>query len=108
MKFPGFCKDKEFRHLITLMLNKNPLSRLYKLQKIKQHPYFLKFNWEGLISMSIEVPFTPKMAKEDYTDTVPFLTHMKTVKEWVPSKETNRSQIDEKTLREYEKWHQNF
>ena len=109
LKFPHFCKDKEFKHLMTLMLGKNPVSRLYKLQKIKQHSYFQYFNWENLISMTLEVPHVPKLSKDDLTKSLPYLNHMKTVKEWVPSKETNViHQVDEKIAKEYEKWYQEF
>jgi hypothetical protein len=45
MQFPGFCKDREFKNLMTLMLNKNPLSRLYKIAQIKNHQWFADFNW---------------------------------------------------------------
>jgi len=93
---------------MTLMLGKNPLSRLYKFQKIKQHSYFQTFNWESLISMSLEVPHIPKLSKDDLSKSLSYLNHMKTVKEWVPSKETSITQIDEKTMKDYEKWHQEF
>ena len=90
------------------MLNKNPISRMYKISKIKQHPYFYSFNWDALISMSLDVPHIPKLSKDDLSKSIPYLDHMKTVKEWVPSKDSNVNQIDEKTSKEYEKWHQDF
>lgn len=45
MSFPTFCKDREFKHLMTLMLAKNPLTRLFKLAQIKNHIWFQNFSW---------------------------------------------------------------
>ena len=45
MNFPGFAKDKDYKHILTLMLNKNPFNRLFKLSQIKSHAYFKDFNW---------------------------------------------------------------
>lgn len=45
LAFPSFVKDKEFKQLITLMLNKNPANRLLKFAQIKNHVWFKKFDW---------------------------------------------------------------
>jgi cGMP-dependent protein kinase len=45
LSFPGFVKDKEFKHLIASMLNKNPINRLLKFAQIKNHVWFKKFDW---------------------------------------------------------------
>lgn len=90
------------------MLSKNPVSRLYKLSKIKQHPYFGTFNWDALISMSMETPHVPKLTKDDLSKSTPYVNHMKLVKDWQPNKEANLPVVDEKTLKEYEKWFQEF
>jgi len=38
-------KDKDIKSLLTLILKKNPMSRLYKFKQIKIHPFFKLFNW---------------------------------------------------------------
>jgi hypothetical protein len=93
---------------MTQMLSKNPVSRLFKMSKIKQHPYFQTFSWEALISMSMEVPQVPKITKDDLSKSIPYINHMKTVKDWQPSKDANLPVVDEKTLKEYEKWFSEF
>jgi hypothetical protein len=45
LTFPNFCKEKEFRKFIALMLTKNPLNRLIKLQLIKESSWFKSFDW---------------------------------------------------------------
>src|SRR4051812_14260285 len=69
MIFPGFCKDKEFKNLMDLMLCKNPLSRVFKLAQIKNNIWFRNFNWENLISLNLDPPHMPKMPKEDLKKT---------------------------------------
>jgi hypothetical protein len=73
MTFPSFCKDKEFRNLISLLLNKNPLSRMLKLAQIKNHIWFMDFNWENLISLNLEPPHMPKLPKEEKKNAVPYV-----------------------------------
>lgn len=53
MSFPAFCKDKEFKHLMSIVLNKNPLARVYKLTQIKCHPWFADFNWVFYLKLKI-------------------------------------------------------
>ena len=45
------------------MLNKNPISRLYKIEFIKRNAWFKFFDWEKLINLSLEAPFIPKIKK---------------------------------------------
>jgi hypothetical protein len=60
LAFPNFCKDREFRKFISLMLTKNPLNRLIKLPLIKDHTWFKSFDWESLINMSLEPAYISK------------------------------------------------
>ena len=108
MKFPHFLKDKDFKHFISLMLNKDQISRLFKLKKIKEHSWFSNFNWEALISMNLEVPHIPNVNKDDLIKSIAFLDHVKTIKEWIPTKETTNQTIYENTLKDYEKWFVEF
>jgi cGMP-dependent protein kinase len=64
LNFPKFIKDKEFIHLMKLMLNKNIVARLYKLPLIKKHIWFTKFDWDKLENLNIQIPFHAK--KKNY------------------------------------------
>jgi len=61
ISFPPFCKDKEFKNLIRLMLEKNPLKRITTLDSVKKHIWFNGFNWEDLISLNMNPPYVPKI-----------------------------------------------
>jgi hypothetical protein len=77
MSFPSFCKDKEFRSLITLLLNKNPLQRMIKLAQIKKNVWYSDFNWENLVNLNFEPPHIPKVSQEQDSKTQPFITFAK-------------------------------
>ena len=62
---------------MTLMLNKNPIQRLYKLSLIKNHPWFNSFKWDDLITMNLEPPYIPKIAKENLTSSKSYLNYVK-------------------------------
>lgn len=61
------------------MLTKNILQRVYKLSIIKKHPWFLNFNWDNLISMSINPPLKPKMKKLELNNAYPFTKYVKVI-----------------------------
>ena len=61
INFPPFCKDKEFKSLIRLMLEKNPLNRITTIDSVKKHIWFNGFNWEELISLNMNPPYLPKI-----------------------------------------------
>ena len=90
------------------MLCKNPVSRLSKLSKIKEHIWFSNFNWDSLLSMSTEVPYIPKVKVEDNIKTETYLDHINTIKEWTPNKEIHSQKFDDITLKEFEKWYLDF
>ena len=87
------------------MLKKSPLHRLWKFQNIKEDPYFQDFDWNQLISLSLNPPYKLKL-KSDETNgnNFPYLTFLK-----------NITKIDEPKKRkqsargiEFEKWLKNF
>jgi hypothetical protein len=63
--------------LMNLMLNKNPMTRLYKTSQVKTHPWFTDFSWENLNSLNINPPIIPKVSKEDTSKIKPFIKHVK-------------------------------
>ena len=61
INFPPFCRDKEFKSLIKLMLEKNPLNRITTIDSVKKHIWFNGFKWEELISLNMSPPYLPKI-----------------------------------------------
>ena len=103
LTFPPFVHDHEFINLLTKMLKKNPTSRLWKVQQIKEEPYFKNFNWNKLISLSIPPPYKIKFKKEKEVISTNYLAYLKDhdVKQYTKKKLSAR-QI------EFEKWLKNF
>ena len=66
LEFPKFCKDKEFKQLMSNMLEKNPMKRLTKFDEIKKHIWFKEFNWEELITLNMKAPYVPKIKKDKF------------------------------------------
>jgi serine/threonine protein kinase len=64
MTIPAYCKDKDFKCLISLMLSKNPLNRLYKLSDIINNIFFKDFSWDNLISLNCEPAYKPEITKD--------------------------------------------
>ena len=79
VSFPSFINDENFMNLMHRMLAKEQNKRLYKLEDIKKHPYFKDFDWEKLITFSLEAPYLLKL-NDDYQkqqNTIPYLTYLK-------------------------------
>ena len=53
MTFPNFVKDRDFKNLMQLMLNKNQTQRFSTLEQISGHIWFKDFSWDDLISLNI-------------------------------------------------------
>jgi hypothetical protein len=55
------------------MLTKNSVNRLLKIGQVKGHVWFNEFDWEGLISLTIEAAYISKIepTKND-NKTIPF------------------------------------
>ena len=79
VSFPSFINDENFMNLMHRMLAKEQNKRLYKLEDIKKHPYFKDFDWEKLVTFSLEAPYLLKL-NDDYQkqqNTIPYLTYLK-------------------------------
>ena len=79
VSFPSFINDENFMNLMHKMLEKEQNKRLYKLEDIKKHPYFKDFDWEKLVTFSLEAPYLLKL-NDDYQkqqNTIPYLTYLK-------------------------------
>ena len=105
LTFPSFVHDEEFMNLMIRMLKKSPLHRLWKFQNIKEDPYFQDFDWNQLISLSLNPPYKLKLQSDETNgNNFPYLTFLK-----------NITKIDEPKKRkqsargiEFEKWLKNF
>jgi len=60
LTFPKYVKDKEFIQLMKKMINKNPVTRLFKLNLIKQNTWFKDFDWEKLANLEAKIPYMMK------------------------------------------------
>lgn len=88
------------------MLHKKPINRLTRYDTIKNDIWFSGFNWDDLMSLTIDPSYKPKFQKEKVNGTpVPYLKHMATCTEWLADKE---SIIPEDLLAEYDKWYNEF
>lgn len=102
--FPSFIHDEEFMNLMMKMLKKNPLNRLWKLKNIKEDQYFKGFNWNKLISLSLEPPYRLNLKAEDLSNSnYPYLNFLKGKVGKEPIKKTQSSR-----QLEFEKWLKNF
>ena len=105
LKFPPYVHDKEFIDLITKMLIKNPTTRLWKLEQIKEEPYFKQFEWNKLISLSLNPPYMLKFKKEkENLACNPYLAYLK---EQDFRKINFKKKLSARGV-EFEKWFKNF
>eukprot|EP00511_Aplanochytrium_stocchinoi_P010330 CAMPEP_0204865744 /NCGR_PEP_ID=MMETSP1348-20121228/13085_1 /ASSEMBLY_ACC=CAM_ASM_000700 /TAXON_ID=215587 /ORGANISM="Aplanochytrium stocchinoi, Strain GSBS06" /LENGTH=405 /DNA_ID=CAMNT_0052017231 /DNA_START=125 /DNA_END=1342 /DNA_ORIENTATION=+ len=63
--FPKDCYDEVGMHLISALLEKDPLNRLgcgkYGISAVKTHEWFKNLNWEQLERQSLKAPWVPKL-----------------------------------------------
>ena len=106
LKFPPFVHDFEFINLLTKMLKKSPTSRLWQFEQIKEEPYFKKFEWNKLISLSLTPPYQIKFKPENLNNANgPYLAYLKgqDVKKW----NSGKKKLSVRGA-EFEKWVKNF
>ena len=60
LTFPSHIKDNNFKSLVKGILNKNPLERIANFEKIKIHPWFIGFDWDMLLNMSMKPVYIPE------------------------------------------------
>ena len=105
LKFPPYIHDKEFIDLEMKMLRKSPTNRLWKLEQIKEEPYFKHFEWNKLISLSLNPPYKLKFKNEKDNNTgIPYLAYLK---EQDFKKLNTKKKLSVRGA-EFEKWVKNF
>ena len=105
--FPSFVKDRDFKNLMQLMLNKNITSRYCKLNQISSHIWFQNFNWDDLISLNMKPAYIPKVdSKEDKYNPRPYINYVQSLKDWeVPE---NQQPLTQKNIQEFNDWLKKF
>lgn len=108
LQFPPFVKDLQFIELMNKMLKKNPLNRLWKIQQIKSTSYFSEFNWNKLISLSMDAPYKLKLKDDGISkggSSVPYLSYLKSI-----TKDEEMFSNRRQSVRgaEFEKWYKKF
>ena len=104
LKFPPYVHDKEFIDLECKMLKKNPTSRLWQFEQIKEEPYFKNFDWNKLISLSLTPPYKLTFKNEKENSGIPYLAYLK---EQDVKKINNKKKLSVRGA-EFEKWVKNF
>jgi len=67
LEFPKqIINDKEFKHIMRQMLDKNPAYRLTNFYTIKTHPWFKDFKWDELINFNLRAPYLPIIPESPY------------------------------------------
>lgn len=61
LKFPNFIKDRDFKGLVQLMLEKKYVDRYCTFSQIKNHVWFAEFNWDELESMEMKACYIPNL-----------------------------------------------
>jgi hypothetical protein len=95
---------------MTHMLNKNPVKRLTKIDRIKNHVWFQNFNWEQLIEMNMKAGYLPLGEEKD--DEVLVATEQlfvdyakKNYIEYEPKKDIS---FDKVKLAAFDQWYENY
>jgi len=110
LTFPSFCKDRDFKNLMTHMLNKNQVKRLIKIDRIKNHVWFQNFNWEQLIEMNMKAGYLPLGEEKEEevlqaTDKL-FVDYTKVnYVEYEPKKDAF---IDKGKMALFDQWYENY
>lgn len=105
--FPPFVKDKDFKNLMQLMLNKNHLSRYSKIGQISSHVWFQTFNWDDLISMNMQPAFIPTVENKNVNGgKMEYLQFVEKCKEWVPGEGSEPVKKEQEV--EFKKWLEHF
>ena len=111
--------DKEFKHIMKKMLDKNPSYRLCNFQSIKNQAWFKDFNWDELSNLNLKAPYIPKIPETNFDfdeQCKPkFNVENNKFKEYVEYLEENNKRfedldntITQEQLDEYMKWYNKF
>ena len=108
--------NKEFKHLMKKMLDKNPSNRLSNFHSIKTQPWFKDFNWDELTNLNLKAPYFPKISYSSFdfdehckplfdNEKQKFKSYIHYLKD---SKDEYSRYIQKDKLIEYKKWFDKF
>ena len=108
--------DKEFKHLMKKMLDKNPSNRLSNFHSIKNQSWFKNFNWDELNNLNLKAPYLPILpySSFDFDDQCKplFDSEKEKLKPYIDylkdCKDLNKGYIQSDQLIEYKKWFEKF
>ena len=112
--------DKEFKHLMKKMLDKNPSNRLSNFHSIKNHSWFKDFKWDELTNLNLKAPYLPIIPYSNYDfdeqcrplfdkDKQNFKNYIDFIKELnKDNKDETSENITKEKLIEYKKWCDEF
>ena len=112
--------DKEFKHLMKKMLDKNPSNRLSTFQSIKNSSWFKDFKWDELTNLNLKAPYLPIIPYSDLdfdeqckplfgNEKQKFDKYMNFIKEYnKDNKEEIEEKIPKEKIIEYKKWLDKF
>lgn len=67
VKFPSYVKDSSARSILKGLLERRVEQRLASgsmgALDLMEHPYFQGFEWDGVLSRTLEVPYVPDLDK---------------------------------------------
>ena len=110
--------DKDFKHLMKKMLDKNPSYRLANFYSIKNNIWFKDFKWDELSNLNLKAPYLPIIPFDSFD----FDVHCKPIFEYknqdlqkyvdfIQKNTTNfelKEKIPKDKLIEYKKWFDRF
>ena len=111
--------DKEFKHIMKKMLDKNPSYRLCNFHSIKNQAWFKDFNWDELSNLNLKAPYIPVIPesnfdfdeqckpKFDFENSV-FREYVDYLKENNKQFEEDEKKISKEQNDEYMKWYNKF
>ena len=111
--------DKEFKHIMKKMLDKNPSYRLCNFYSIKNQAWFKDFNWDELSNLNLKAPYIPVIPEFEFdfdeqckpkfdVDKNKFREYVDYITESNKQYENIENNISEEKLNEYKKWYDKF
>ena len=121
ISFPknNFTLDKEFKHLMKKMLDKNPSNRLCSFQSIKNTSWFKDFNWDELANLNLKAPYLPLIVYSSFDfdeqckplfdyEEKKFQNYVDYIKEHGSVEVENKQEISAEKLSDYNIWYDKF
>ena len=111
--------DKEFKHIMKKMLDKNPSYRLCNFHSIKNQAWFKDFNWDELSNLNLKAPYIPKIPESNFDfdeqckpkfdlENNNFIDYVDFLKENNKQFEALGNKITKEQNEEYMKWYNKF